>query len=97
MHLRKMEKRVEKIRMELQQVGEMRPGSLNQQMTVCGRPGCRCQDPEGGEDEGNAASPDQPALAFGGMRFGSQEEEPQIQDVHQEQSGGHRGLESIRF
>ena len=41
-----MEKRVEKIRMELQQVGDMRPGSLNKQMTVCGRPGCRCQDPE---------------------------------------------------
>ena len=46
MQLRKMEKRVEKIRTELQQAGEMRPGSLNKQMTVCGRPGCRCQDPE---------------------------------------------------
>ena len=37
---------MEKIRLELQQAGEMRPGSLNKQMTVCGRPGCRCQDPE---------------------------------------------------
>ena len=41
-----MEKRVEKIRIELQQVGEMRPGSLNKQLTDCGRAGCRCQDPE---------------------------------------------------
>jgi hypothetical protein len=45
MQLRTMERRVEKIRMELQRTGEMRPGSLNKQMTVCGRPGCRCQDP----------------------------------------------------
>lgn len=46
MQLRKMGNRVERIRLELQRVGEMRPGSLNQQLTVCGRPGCRCQDPE---------------------------------------------------
>lgn len=46
MQLRKMENRVERIRLELQRVGEMRPGSLNKQLTVCGRPGCRCQDPE---------------------------------------------------
>ena len=46
MKLRTMENRVEKIRRELQQVGEMRPGSLNKQLTVCGRPGCRCLDPK---------------------------------------------------
>ena len=46
MQLSKMENRVERIRLELQRVGEMRPGSLNKQLTVCGRPGCRCQDPE---------------------------------------------------
>lgn len=43
--LSKMEKRVEQIKTELQTVGEMRPGSLNTQLTVCGRPGCACQDP----------------------------------------------------
>ena len=37
---------VEKIKLELQQIGSMRPGSLNKQFTVCGRPGCRCQDPD---------------------------------------------------
>jgi hypothetical protein len=46
LQLRKMEKRVEKIKIELQKVGEMRPGSLNTQLTVCGRPGCACQDPK---------------------------------------------------
>lgn len=44
MQLTKMEKRVEKIKQALQEVGEMRPGSLNTQLTVCGRPGCVCQD-----------------------------------------------------
>lgn len=46
MQLRQLEKRVEKIRMQLQQVGEMRPGSINKQMTICGRSGCCCVDPE---------------------------------------------------
>lgn len=46
MQLEKMQKRIEKIKAELQLIGEMRPGSLNMQYTKCGRPGCRCQDPE---------------------------------------------------
>lgn len=45
MQLEKMILRVEKIKLELQKIGSMRPGSLNQQFTVCGRPGCRCVDP----------------------------------------------------
>ena len=44
MTINKMEKRVERIKAQLQNIGEMRPGSLNTQLTVCGRPGCRCQD-----------------------------------------------------
>lgn len=46
MQFKKMKNRVEKIKMELQKVGEMRPGSINKQLTVCGRPGCSCQDPK---------------------------------------------------
>ena len=46
MPLKKMEIRVEKIKQELQAIGEMRPGSLNRQLTVCGRKGCQCQDPK---------------------------------------------------
>lgn len=44
MEIRAMQKRVERIKSALRKVGEMRPGSLNQQWTVCGRPGCRCQN-----------------------------------------------------
>ena len=39
-----MKKRVDKIKLALQKVGEMRPGSLNKQMTICGRSGCVCID-----------------------------------------------------
>lgn len=45
MQILEMEKRIKKIKVALQKVGEMRPGSINTQMTVCGQPGCRCQDP----------------------------------------------------
>lgn len=41
----KWKRRVKIIQRRLQQIGDMRPGSLNQQLTVCGRSGCRCQDP----------------------------------------------------
>ena len=32
------------IKMKLLEIGDMRPGSLNKQLTVCGRSGCKCQD-----------------------------------------------------
>ena len=44
MEIKVMENRVGKIKAELQKIGEMRPGSLNTQLTICGRAGCRCQD-----------------------------------------------------
>ena len=46
MQLKNMENRIEKIKAELAKLGEMRPGSLNKQMTVCGRSNCRCVDPK---------------------------------------------------
>ena len=46
MQIRKMEKRVEEIKGKLALIGEMRPGSLNEQLTVCGRSNCRCMDPK---------------------------------------------------
>jgi len=52
MHIQKMEKQVEKIKIALQKVGEMRPGSINKQLTICGRPGGRCQDSENPKKHG---------------------------------------------
>ena len=40
----KLQKRLERVKMKLSQVGEMRPGSLSKQYNVCGNPTCRCKD-----------------------------------------------------
>lgn len=44
--LNKIEKRIDKIKTELGKVGEMRPGSLSKQYNVCGKPSCKCKDPD---------------------------------------------------
>ena len=36
-------KHVEKIKRELAQLGDLRPGSLSKQYNVCGNPNCRCK------------------------------------------------------
>jgi len=37
-------KRIEKIKQDLVELGEMRPGSLSKQYNICGNPNCRCKD-----------------------------------------------------
>jgi hypothetical protein len=39
-------KQIQKIKKELMELGELRPGSLSQQYNVCGKASCRCKDPE---------------------------------------------------
>lgn len=41
-----MKTRIQKIKIEIQEIGEMRPGSLNEQYSVCGVKGCICADPK---------------------------------------------------
>lgn len=41
-----IEKRIEKIKTELQKIGEMRPGSISKQYNVCGVKNCQCKDPK---------------------------------------------------
>ena len=40
------EAKIVQIKAQLQAHGPMRPGSLSRQYNVCGKPGCRCKDPE---------------------------------------------------
>ena len=42
--MEKLLNRIEKIKTEIAQIGEMRPGSLSEQYNVCGNPTCRCKD-----------------------------------------------------
>jgi len=52
MQLQKMGKRIDQIKAEIARIGDMRPGCLNQQFTVCGRPRCRCIDPKKPKKQG---------------------------------------------
>jgi hypothetical protein len=40
-----IETRIDRIKKQLIQIGEMRPGSLSQQYSACEKPGCKCIDP----------------------------------------------------
>ncbi len=44
--LRQIQQRIQLIKTQLVALGDMRPGSLSRQYNVCGKPGCRCKDPE---------------------------------------------------
>jgi hypothetical protein len=44
--------RVERIKQALVQLGDMRPGSLSRQFNVCGKPACRCKDPDSPKKHG---------------------------------------------
>lgn len=41
-----MQAKIERIKIKLMEIGDMRPGSLSKQYNVCGNPTCRCKDPE---------------------------------------------------
>jgi len=40
---RALERRIERIKLQIGRLGELRPGSLSEQYTVCGNPSCRCK------------------------------------------------------
>jgi len=44
--IQRIERRIQHIKTQLTTLGDMRPGSLSQQYNVCGKPGCRCKDPQ---------------------------------------------------
>jgi hypothetical protein len=38
-----LEKRIQKIKAQIGELGDLRPGALSQQYNVCGSPNCRCK------------------------------------------------------
>jgi hypothetical protein len=38
-----LEKRIEKIKRQIGELGDLRPGALSQQYNICGSPGCQCK------------------------------------------------------
>lgn len=41
-----IKRRLERIKVQLNTLGPMHPGSISEQYNVCGTPGCRCKDPK---------------------------------------------------
>lgn len=41
--IQSLERQIEKIKRELAQLGDLRPGSLSKQYNVCGNPNCKCK------------------------------------------------------
>lgn len=50
--IQSLEQRIQQIKAELVTLGEMRPGSLSKQYNVCGKPNCRCKDPQNPQRHG---------------------------------------------
>jgi hypothetical protein len=44
--IQKFEQKIETLKARLLFLADMRPGSLSRQYNVCGKPGCRCKDPQ---------------------------------------------------
>jgi len=44
--MRKASGRIKKLEETLARIGPMLPGGITEQWNVCGRPGCRCKDPD---------------------------------------------------
>ena len=38
-----LEKRIQKIKHQISELGDLRPGALSQQYNICGSPNCRCK------------------------------------------------------
>jgi hypothetical protein len=45
MNTPQIQRKIERLKRQLVELGAMHPGSLGQQYNVCGKPDCRCKDP----------------------------------------------------
>ncbi len=52
MTVRKLLMRIEEIKLEIAELGEMRTGSLTEQYNVCGKQHCRCKDKKNPQKHG---------------------------------------------
>jgi hypothetical protein len=50
--IQRLQQRIQQTKAALIALGEMRPGSLSKQYNVCGKPNCRCKDPQNPQRHG---------------------------------------------
>jgi hypothetical protein len=46
MKITPLERQIEHLKRQLAELGPMHPGSLSEHYNVCGKPGCRCKNPQ---------------------------------------------------
>ena len=44
--VQQIDEKILRLKQQLQELGPLHPGSLSRQYQVCGKPGCKCQDPQ---------------------------------------------------
>jgi hypothetical protein len=44
--IKRLRQRIAALKTALGKLGDLHPGSLSKQYNVCGKPGCRCKDPQ---------------------------------------------------
>jgi len=50
--IKQIERQIQKIKKELTELGELRPGSLSKQYNICGKARCKCKDLEAPQRHG---------------------------------------------
>lgn len=50
--IQKWQEKIQRLKEELLELGDMRPGALSEQYNVCGNPTCRCKDPKNPQRHG---------------------------------------------
>lgn len=50
--MKELQEKIEKIKTEILELDELRPGSLGEQYNVCGNPKCRCKDKKNPQKHG---------------------------------------------
>ena len=52
MNLKEIEKKIRRIKKSILEINQMRPGSLSEQYSVCGKENCRCRDKKNPQKHG---------------------------------------------
>jgi hypothetical protein len=51
-NIKTLDKKIERIKLKLQGIGDMHPGSLSKQFNICGNKNCKCKDLENPKKHG---------------------------------------------
>lgn len=67
--IKQLEKKIQRIKEKLINIGDIHPGSLSEQWNVCGSKGCKCKDPKNPQKHGPYCKLSFTHKGKGGTRF----------------------------